>query len=70
MIQSEGSDQIHVIYWVERDGVLIPYEDAFSTLSYVSDEEFSEMIGLTVIEKVKRKLYRNSNVNYIFVFND
>lgn len=71
MIASEGSDLIHVIYYilmfVERDGALIPYEDVFGTLSYISDDEFTQMIGLTVIEKVKRKLYINS-ILIIYLF--
>ncbi len=44
-----------MIYYIERNGTLIPYEDAFRTLSYITDDKYSEMIGFDVIEKVKRK---------------
>ena len=65
IIVAKDSDQIDVIYYVERDHTLVPYEDAFRTLSYVSDQEYSEMIGLQVIHKIKRK-FTLMFINYAF----
>lgn len=60
----KDSNQIHVVYYVQRDGTLIPYEDAFRTLSHISDQEYSQMIGLQVVHKIKRK--SRFAINYAF----
>jgi len=43
---------------VEKDGTLIPYEDALRTLSYISDHQYSQIIRLPLIHKVKRESYQ------------
>lgn len=54
-IVPKNDSQVDVIYMITRNNTPIPYEDISYTMNKISNEEFSEMIGMQVIQKVKRK---------------
>jgi len=59
---------IDVIYYLQKDGVLLPYEDALKVMSFASKDYIYNQTGYDVIHKVKRKLYININsVNLIYL---
>lgn len=55
-LQVDNSSQtIDVIYYLEKDGVLLPYEDAVKVMSFVSTDYIHNKTGYEVVDKVRRK---------------
>lgn len=58
-LQVDNSSQtIDVIYYLEKDGILLPYEDALKVMSFVSDDYIHNQTGYEVVDKIRRKLRR------------
>ena len=58
---------IDVIYYLQKDGVLLPYEDALKVMSFASKDYIYNQTGYDVIHKVKRNLFINIiSVNLIY----
>ena len=46
---------IDVIYYLQKDGILLPFEDAVKVMSFVSNEFIHNQTGYKVVHKVRRK---------------
>lgn len=50
-----GEGTVDVIYYVHKDGVLLPYEDAAKVMSFVPIEMMANVTGYDVVHRVQRK---------------
>ncbi len=55
-----SSQTIDAIYYLERDGVLLPFEDAVKVMSFASTDFIYNQTGYEVVDKVRRKTLRNT----------
>ena len=46
---------IDVVYYIQRNGILIPYDDANKIMSFVSNDYIYNETGLEVVHKIRRK---------------
>lgn len=49
-----SSQTIDAIYYLERDGVLLPFEDAVKVMSFASTDFIYNQTGYEVVDKVRR----------------
>ncbi|CAG2104553.1 unnamed protein product [Medioppia subpectinata] len=52
----KGLTEIQVVYYVEKNGILLPYEDIERALSFIPDKKYSEMIAYNVVKAAKLEL--------------
>lgn len=63
-VQTDKSkSELHIIYYVHKNGILVPYEDASQIMTFVSDEYIYNSTGYRVIHKVKRKTFDQKQTN-------
>lgn len=49
--------KIDVIYYLHRDGVLVPFEDAAKIMTFVSSDFIRNQTGYEVIDKIRREYF-------------
>ena len=55
-VQVDDSLQtIDVIYYLQKNGILLPFEDAVKVMSFVTNDDIRNKTGYEVIHKVHRK---------------
>ncbi|KAI2795997.1 hypothetical protein BLOT_016200 [Blomia tropicalis] len=67
-IQSDQTlKTIDVVYYIQRNGILIPYDDANKIMSFVSNDYIYNETGLEVVHKIRRYIeeeWTGQSVNF------